>query len=140
MNRHHKFSSGFTLIELMITLLIVAILGTVATTVYSNYTLRNARVGVQTYMSSIAGKQEQYMLDARAYTTSASTLGLSAPSWLSAKYSVVITVNNAATPPTWLVTATPIGGQVKDTDCLVMSLASTGAKTATGSRGVSGCW
>jgi len=139
MNRHRR-NAGFSLIELMITLLIVAILTAIGSYVYGNYAIKNTRVGIQSFMQSIAGKQEQYMLDARAYASSVSTLSLTQPSWLSGKYTVAVTVQNSATPPSYTITATPAGGQVSDTDCGTMSLSSSGTKTASGTKGASGCW
>jgi len=132
--------AGFTLIELMITLAIVAILAAAATYAYTAYTLRNNRVAVQTYMTAISGKQQQYLLDAREYALTSAALGVVQPSHLTGKYTVTITANSAATPPTFLITATPAGSQVKDTTCGTMTLNQAGTKTATGSGGVAACW
>lgn len=132
--------SGFTLIELMITLVVVAILAAVAIPSYSSYTLRNTRVAAQTYMALLAGKQEQYLLDSRQYASAVSLLSLDLPSHLSGKYTVTMTAVNSATPPSFVVTATPAGSQASDTKCAILTLSNTGAKTATGTGGVSACW
>lgn len=132
--------AGFTLVEIVVTLAIVAILAAVSSYSYSAYTLRNNRVAVQTYMTAISGKQQQFLLDARVYATTAVALGLVQPSHLTGKYTVTITANSAATPPTFLITATPAGSQVKDTTCGTMTLNQAGTKTATGSGGVAACW
>jgi len=139
-NGNPTSSSGFTLIELMITLVVVAILAAVAIPSYSSYTLRNTRVAAQTYMALLAGKQEQYLLDSREYASAVSLLRLDMPSHLSGKYTVTMTALNSATPPTFTVTATPAGSQASDTKCAILTLSSTGAKTASGTGGVSACW
>jgi type IV pilus assembly protein PilE len=113
-------SSGFTLIELMITVVIVAILVAVALPSYQAYVARAVRSSGQQFLADIAQRQEQYFLDARAYATGLGTaagqLNLSVPDQVAAKYQApVFTVNNAA-PPTYTITLVPIAGSVVATD------------------------
>lgn len=135
-------SRGFTLIELMITVAIIGILSAVAYPSYTQYIVRANRSAAQSFMFSVANKQEQYMLDARSYASSVSALNLTQPSELSGKYVVTTTPANAATPPTYTVTATPQGNQAgKDTKCGTLTLTSAGAKSQSGTAtAVSDCW
>jgi len=60
---------GFTLIELMIVVVIVAVLAAIALPSYRSYVIRANRSQAQQYMQDIANREEQFRLDARAYTT-----------------------------------------------------------------------
>ena len=117
--------AGFTLIELMVVVAIVGILASIAIPSYQSYVTKGNRAAAQQYMLKIASREEQYIQDARAYTD-ITGLGLTAPAETSGKYTFTAVTNNAATPPSYTITATAIGGQVSDGD---LTLDSTGAKT-----------
>lgn len=132
---------GFTLIELMITLAIVAILASVALPSYSNYIVRTKRSAAQSFMMNLSNKEEQYLLDSRQYTTSLSNLGYaSVPAEIANDYTVAVAVGSGAAP-TFIITATPIGTQLaKDTSCGALTLDQTSAKGIGGTGSVGGCW
>ena len=128
-----KKQTGFTLIELMIVTAIIAILAAVAFPAYDKHIQKTRRSQAQQVLLDIANRQEQYIIDARQYTNNLSNLNMSVPEgWSCAAacsnnfYDVTITVNNAATPPTFTATATAKGDQVDDGN---LTLASSGAKT-----------
>src|SRR3989442_9964736 len=66
---------GFTLIELMVTVAIVAILAAIAYPSYTQYIVRANRSAAQSFILSLANKQEQYILDLRQYATTLAPLG-----------------------------------------------------------------
>jgi type IV pilus assembly protein PilE len=139
MNPPSKRTSGFTLIELMITVAIVAVLGAVAYPSYIGYIVRSNRAAAQSYLMEMSGLQQRYLLDARQYGA-ASAIGVSAPGNLSSIYSFTTTPASGP-PPSFTVTATPLGKQLaRDTKCGTMTLDQAGTKTASGSGGVAGCW
>ena len=117
--------AGFTLIELMVVIAIVGILAAVGYPSYLQYVTKSNRTAAQQFMLKIANREEQYILDARAYTD-ITGLGLTAPAETTGKYTFTAVANNAATPPSYVITATATGGQTSDGN---LTLDSTGAKT-----------
>lgn len=134
-----SFQSGFTLIELMITVAIVAILAAVALPSYRQYVIRANRSAAESYIMTVANKQEQYNLDARQYADTLSKLS-TVPADVALNYSVTVTADNTATPPTYSVKATPIGSQASDA-CGAVSVDQTSTKSISGSgTTVAACW
>lgn len=128
-----KKNAGFTLVELMVTVAIIGILASIAIPSYSNYVIRSNRSAAQQFMLAIASKQEQYMLDNRSYASTTAALGLTTlPSEISGKYTFSISFPTA-TPPSYLITATPVAGtgQVADGNLTLDNL---------GTKGPSGKW
>jgi type IV pilus assembly protein PilE len=130
---------GFTLIELMITLAIVAILAGIGYPSYESYMKRSRRAEAQQLLASIANREAQYLLDSRMYTNVIGATGLNAnverwtctpsgaPTTCSTNfYDITIAVDNAATPPTFTVTATAKDKQVSDGN---LTINQAGAKT-----------
>jgi prepilin-type N-terminal cleavage/methylation domain-containing protein len=65
----HRPSQGFTLIELMIAVGIVAILTAIAYPSYRNYVIRGQLVDATTGLASVRANMERYFQDNRSYTT-----------------------------------------------------------------------
>lgn len=136
-----KFKSGFTLVELMIAVAIVGILAVIAYPSYSRYVTKSNRSAAASFMLIVANKQEQYMLDARQYASTLNALNLATPAEVSRNYTISIVADNAATPPGYTITATPIGAQLaNDTNCANLTLNQTGAKGISGTGSVAACW
>jgi type IV pilus assembly protein PilE len=64
---HEGRERGFTLIELMITMAIVAILATIAYPAYRNYVLRGQVVSATNGLTTVAANMERYFQDNRTY-------------------------------------------------------------------------
>jgi len=133
---------GFTLIELMITVAVIAILAAVAVPSYFKYTLRSNRSAAESVMQEIASAQERYLIDAREFAGNLTTLGYTVPNTVNPNYqiSMVATAASASggTPPGYTITAKPIGSQTRDTGCATLTLHGDGSKTA--STGATNCW
>jgi type IV pilus assembly protein PilE len=113
--KKRKESGGFTLIELMIVVAIVAILLAVALPSFQNQLIRGKRTAAQAEMLDIANRQQQYLLTNRAYFTKAILTGsgyVLDPD-VSRNYTYDVTVGAGASP-TFLITFTPTGGQASD--------------------------
>lgn len=70
---------GFTLIELMITVAIIGILAAVAYPSYTDYIRKGKRATAQAALMELAGKEQTYLLDRRAYTANLGSLGFTPP-------------------------------------------------------------
>lgn len=125
-----KKHKGFTLIELMITVAIVAVLAAVAYPSYQNAVVKNRRAAAQAHLSDIAQREQQFLMDNRAYTTSVTDLKTSTPSDVSNYYSVSISVS-ASNPPAFTATAAPITGKSQQADG-TLSITNTGTKLPAG--------
>jgi prepilin-type N-terminal cleavage/methylation domain-containing protein len=67
----HDRSKGFTLIELMIVVAIVAILTTIAYPNYRDYVIRGQLVDATTGLAAVRANMERYFQDNRKYTLNA---------------------------------------------------------------------
>lgn len=119
--------SGFTLIELMITTAIVAILAAVAYPSYTRYIVKSNRAAAQAQMLDIANREQQFLLANRAYASKSAleASGYSLPTNVSAKYSYTIDVGTG-TVPSYTITFTGIQTQAGDG---ALTLNSEGVKT-----------
>jgi type IV pilus assembly protein PilE len=119
-------SRGFTLIELMVALLIVAILAGIAVTTYRESVKRGNRRAAQAAMMDIVNLEHQYFAANRTYASKAD-LGYSPTPEVSANYTFDIALD-AGPPPGFTVTFTATGGQASDGN---LSIDSDGVKTPT---------
>jgi type IV pilus assembly protein PilE len=110
-----KRASGFTLIELIVVVAIVGILAAVAYPSYLSYLVRNNRAVAQSSLMDIAQRQQQYLLDNRAYAPDVTSLNVTVPTNVTQNYTVAIAIL-AGPPPTFTVTATPIAGTKQAAD------------------------
>jgi type IV pilus assembly protein PilE len=112
---------GFTLIELVVAVAIVAILAAIALPSYRGYVTRGSREAVQSELVELAGVQEKIFLNSNAYTnlvtnayTGASTGGLGVTTGRSrdSRYTFSATVTGAS----FTLTATPVSGSTQASD------------------------
>jgi len=129
-----KFPSGFTLIEVMITVALVAILAAVALPAYQEHVRKSRRAEAQAFLMAVAARQQQFLLDTRTYTATLADVGVRTPDNVGASYTIALAAA-AGPPPTFSVTATPKPAQAHE-KCGTLSIDQTGTKTAT----TSGCW
>jgi type IV pilus assembly protein PilE len=120
---------GFTMIELMITVVIIGILASIAYPSYVQYVIRGRRSAAEAEMMNIANLEQQYFVANRSYATSMGTLGYTVPSNLNQYYAASFNpaVDNAATPPTYTIQFTANGAQAGDGN---LTLDNAGNKSA----------
>ena len=105
---------GFTLIELMIVIVIVAVLVGVALPAYQNQIIRGHRAAAKAEMLEIANRQQQFLLANRAYATDLSTIAYTTPPDVGAKYTFSISSVNNSGAPYFQIMADAIGSQARD--------------------------
>lgn len=108
--RHRKQSRflGFTLIEVMIVVAIVAILAAVALPAYSDYVLRAQLVDATNQLSATRSKMEQHFQDNRTYNTSGTFTSPCLTSVTAGSFTVACTADTL-TDTTYTITATGSG-------------------------------
>lgn len=117
---------GFSLLELMIAVVIVGVLAAIAYPSYLDYVRRGNRSAAQTYMMTIANRQEQYLLTNRSYAPTDAALNLSPPTETVGRYTFTVAL---PTPTSYTITAQAIGNQAPDGNLGDLVLTSAGVKT-----------
>lgn len=151
--------AGFTLVELVIAVAIVAILAAIALPSYSAYVRRGNRTVAKSVLSEILQKQEGFAIDHKRYTGSLTDLGYAGGNFLNSQgtfqaaaagsiYEITLGSSNcgasgatgtvAAGTGTLFVGAVRSGTQVNDT-CGTLCLSSSGVRTVSAGT-VADCW
>lgn len=99
---------GFTLIELMITVAVVAILSMIALPAYTRYVARAKIVEAMTGLADYRIKLEQYFQDNRNYGTASSACPVTVAA--SAYFSFSCAVGSASPTTAYTATATSVAG------------------------------
>jgi type IV pilus assembly protein PilE len=143
--------AGFTLVELMVTILIGSILLAIAVPTYTSQIRKSRRTEARSALLDLATREERYLSLNNAYTNAAVNLGYSAlPQTIGSGY-YQISIPNAPTAAGvgtvafFKASATPIAGttQATDSQCASFSVDSTGKQSSLDSSGndsTSTCW
>jgi type IV pilus assembly protein PilE len=134
MENRPRIQAGFTLLELMITVVVLALLVTLALPGYRAYVIRaNRSEGIEALMGA-AVCQERIFTRSNAYD--ANQCGVLT---VNGRYNITVATQNSNQEFT--LTATPQGAQASDS-CGTLSVDQTGARLANGSGGATAaaCW
>jgi type IV pilus assembly protein PilE len=99
-------AAGFTLIELMIVVAIIAILAAIAVPIYSDYVTRSKLTEAQNNLSALRVQMEQYFQDNRSYADGAGNCGTPMPATGSNSTVKYFTYTCAITTSGYTITAT----------------------------------
>jgi type IV pilus assembly protein PilE len=151
--------AGFTLVELMVTIVVATILVSIAIPTYTSQIRKSRRTEAKSALLDLASREERFYSTNSAYTNDAGNLGYSTATGTSVFQVAVgsgyyqVSVCEAATIPAscgatqpsagagaaYLLTAVPVGAQAKDTLCGSFTLDNTGVQSDTGTQ-TTGCW
>jgi type IV pilus assembly protein PilE len=120
--------NGFTLIELMITVAIIAILASIAYPSYQDSVRKTRRAAAQADLMKLASFME------RTFTTSNSYASAALPALGTEHYNVGFSAGQPTTI-TFVLQAAATGSQTADTTCGTMTVSNTGLTTPT-----TNCW
>ncbi len=128
-----KSKKGFTLIELMITVAVIAILAAIAYPSYTQHVQKGRRENAKAELLGFVQNLERYY--AIKYTYDASLADLNIPAQIPANGAAHYNITLAKTATSYTLTATPTGIQTGD-KCGTLSINQAGVKTAA----ISSCW
>jgi type IV pilus assembly protein PilE len=141
--KNRKLPKGFTLIELMIVVAVVAVLAAIAIPSYRDYIRRSQRAEARAEVLRAEGWLERFYTENNRYSNNAantentnfSTIFTGVPAGTTTRYTIALTITNAGAGYT--ITATPTTtGPMNGDACGAYSKTNTGALTynGTGSR------
>jgi type IV pilus assembly protein PilE len=162
--------SGFTLVELMVVILVIAILASIAVPTYQSQIRKSRRTDAKAAVLDLASREEKYFSLNNTYTNSSANLGYAgANATISQQpvgngyYQMNVCLGTAtnststttfcaaagatATGSSYVIAAVPVTGssQLKDTSCQYFAVDNTGTQYASNSAGggaddTATCW
>ncbi|WP_199884964.1 type IV pilin protein [Pseudomonas bohemica] len=130
-----KDQHGFTLIELMITVVIVAILAAIAYPSYTRYVQRGYRSEGIAMLNDAVARMERYYAQNNTYATATTPAAIGITNTTSANNKYTLSISGTPTAITYTVQVAPINAQTSDS-CGTLSITQDGTKSPTDAD----CW
>ncbi|WP_341918274.1 type IV pilin protein [Hydrocarboniphaga effusa] len=151
-----RTQGGFTLIELMVTVVVVGILTMIAVPSYRSYVTRANRTVAKTALVDASSRLESYFIVHKSYTRTLSDIqlqqylsrdGSTADASTNAIYQLSIeamdssscAAKSGAVGTSYMVMAKPVGTQTSDSTCMNLCLTSTGIRLSSVGTAAT-CW
>ena len=138
-----RIQSGFTLIELMIVVVVVAVLSSLAYPSYQEYVVKAKRTEGKAALLDATQALERHFTNYNTYPASLSAAGVrtySGDSAAKAAYTIAIAAGaSGSLASSFTLTATPANGHT-DAKCGNLSINQLGVKGKTGTLTVAQCW
>ena len=131
-----RLARGFTLIELMIVVAILAVLAAIAFTSYSNQVIKSRRAAATTCLQERAQFMERYYTTKLTYTGAPATPAQCGPD-LNSFYT--ISFSTAPAGKNYVLAATPTSLQ-NDSKCGTLTLSAQGVRSKDGTGSLAECW
>lgn len=131
---------GFSLIELMVTLVVLAILASIAFPSYQDYILRSRRAEGKGELLRTQQNMERAYTDLNSYTAAWTQIG-GASAMVTSEHGYYQVTAASSTASTYTLNSAPQGAQAND-KCKTLTITNTSVKGLTGSPTltVAECW
>jgi type IV pilus assembly protein PilE len=131
---------GFSLIELMIVVVIIAVLAAIALPAYQRHVVATRRATAAACLTEMAQFMERHYTDNLTYVGgNAPAATLQCRTDLVGQYTFAF--NGAVTATAFAINAVPAGRQATlDTGCGTLGMNQSGTKAVSGASGVAACW
>lgn len=144
-------SKGFSLIEMMIVVVVIAILAAIAIPIYQKQVQESRRTAAKTALLDVASREEKFYSTNNYYTLLLSNLGysaaqitgntLQAPGGGSDYYTVKFPAAASTQAQSYTAQAVPVAGSQQASDlCGTYQITDLGVQTNFGGAQTTGCW
>ena len=132
-----KTNLGMTLMELLVVMAVIGLLAAIAIPSYRSYVMRANRADAKTALLAAAGSLERCFTRFNSYAEADGCAVVFPVNSSNHNYEITATTQTSIA---YELTATPLAGQVGDTDCGNFTLDNANARGVSGSRTWQDCW
>jgi len=142
-------AAGFSLLELMLALVVVAVLWLLAMPAYRGQLMAANRALARAALLESAARQEQFRAEHRRYAAGLHDLGFPGDTYvidregqpaLAGTRGAIYNLRLSTGDGTFTLFAEPLGAQAGDRRCGTLTLSSLGIRGATGGADAAECW